>query len=83
MIDYLIAEYRVGRTPNPDVMCNREVKFGAFYRFAKEHGADAIAMGTTVRGEKDQSYFLWAVPKDILEATMFPVGKMEKTQCAH
>lgn len=78
VIDYLLAEYRAGRTPNPDVMCNREVKFGAFYRFAKEHGADAIAMGHYRSGEKDQSYFLWAVPKDILDATLFPVGQMEK-----
>src|SRR3990167_7460046 len=80
VIDYLIAEYRAGRTPNPDVMCNREVKFGAFYRFAKEHGADAIATGHYRAGEKDQSYFLWAVPKDILNATLFPVGKMEKSE---
>ncbi|MFZ3043863.1 MAG: aminomethyltransferase beta-barrel domain-containing protein [Minisyncoccia bacterium] len=78
VIDYLLAEYRAGRTPNPDVMCNREVKFGAFYRFAKENGADAIAMGHYRSGEKDQSYFLWAVPKDILAATLFPVGNMEK-----
>ncbi|MDO8521226.1 MAG: hypothetical protein Q7S52_03870 [bacterium] len=80
VIDYLIAEYRAGRTPNPDVMCNREVKFGAFYRFAKAAGADAIAMGHYRSGEKDQSYFLWAVPKDILEATLFPVGNMEKDE---
>ncbi|MSU74514.1 hypothetical protein EXS57_01910 [Candidatus Kaiserbacteria bacterium] len=80
VIDYLIAEYRAGRTPNPDVMCNRHVKFGAFYRFAKEQGADAIATGHYRGGEKDQSYFLWAVPKDILEATIFPIGKKEKSE---
>jgi tRNA-specific 2-thiouridylase len=80
VIDYLLAEYRAGRTPNPDVMCNREVKFGAFYRFAKLAGADAIAMGHYRRGEKDQSYFLWAVPKDILAATIFPVGNLEKNE---
>ncbi|MDP2665514.1 MAG: asparagine synthase-related protein [bacterium] len=80
VIDYLISEYRAGRTPNPDVMCNREVKFGAFYRFAMSNGADAIAMGHYRSGEKDQSYFLWAVPKDILEATIFPVGSMEKKE---
>ena len=78
VIDYLIAEYRAGRTPNPDVMCNREVKFGAFYRYATNEGADAIAMGHYRSGEKDQSYFLWAVPKDILNATIFPVGNYEK-----
>lgn len=78
VIDYLIAEYRAGRTPNPDVMCNREVKFGAFYRYAMSQGADAIAMGHYRSGEKDQSYFLWAVPKEILNATLFPVGQYEK-----
>ena len=80
VIDYLLAEYRAGRTPNPYVMGNREVKFGAFYRFARERGADAIATGHYRSGEKDQSYFLWAVPKDILETTIFPVGKMEKSE---
>ncbi len=80
VIDYLIAEYRAGRTPNPDVMCNKEVKFGAFYRFAKGRGADAIATGHYRAGEKDQSYFLWAVPKDILDAALFPVGKMRKEE---
>ncbi len=78
VIDYLINEYRAGRTPNPDIMCNREVKFGAFYRYAMSEGADAIAMGHYRSGEKDQSYFLWAVSKDILNATIFPVGKMNK-----
>ena len=80
VIDYLLAEYRAGRTPNPDVMCNKDVKFGAFYRFAKEQGADAIATGHYRSGEKDQSYFLWAVPKDILETTIFPIGHMEKIE---
>ena len=80
VIDYLLAEYAAGRTPNPDVMCNREVKFGAFYRFARERGADAIATGHYRSGEKDQSYFLWAVPKEILEAAIFPVGHMKKEE---
>ena len=80
VIDYLLAEYRAGRTPNPDVMCNREVKFGAFYRYAIEEGADAIATGHYRSGEKDQSYFLWAVPKDVLAATLFPVGAMDKSE---
>jgi len=79
VIDYLIAEYRAGRTPNPDVMCNRDVKFGAFFRYAMEQGADAIATGHYRAGEKDQSYFLWAVPKDVLKATIFPVGHMDKS----
>ena len=80
VIDYLLAEYRAGRTPNPDVMCNREVKFGAFHRYALAEGADAIAMGHYRSGEKDQSYFLWAVPKAILAATIFPVGNMKKSE---
>lgn len=78
VIDYLVAEYAAGRTPNPDVMCNREVKFGAFYEYAMSQGAEAIAMGHYRSGEKDQSYFLWAVPRVILNTTLFPVGKLEK-----
>ncbi|MHB8660624.1 MAG: MnmA/TRMU family protein [Minisyncoccota bacterium] len=79
VIDYLLVEYRAGRTPNPDVMCNKGIKFGAFYRFAKSRGADTIATGHYRSGEKDQSYFLWAVPKDILDATIFPVGNLKKS----
>lgn len=89
VIDYLLSEYRAGRTPNPDVMCNREVKFGAFYRFAKEKGADFIATGHYAQASggklfrgidagKDQSYFLWAVPKEALEMTLFPLGGLKK-----
>ena len=74
VIDYLLTEYRAGRTPNPDVMCNRDVKFGAFYRFAKENGADAMATGHYRSGEKDQSYFLWAVPKEALDFTLEAVA---------
>jgi len=80
VIDYLIAEYRSGRTPNPDIMCNKEVKFGAFYNSAMSSGADAIATGHYISGEKDQRYFLSAVPKNILDATIFPVGKMDKRE---
>lgn len=80
VIDYLLAEYHAGRTPNPDVMCNKEVKFGAFYRYAKGQGADAIATGHYESGEKDQRYFLWAVPKEALGATLFPVGHMAKSR---
>lgn len=91
VIDYLLAEYEAGRTPNPDVMCNREVKFGAFYRFAKEHGADYIATGHYAQAKdgmlsrgvdagKDQSYFLWAVPKEAMAMTLFPLGAMKKDE---
>lgn len=89
VIDYLLHEYRAGRTPNPDVMCNREVKFGAFWRFAQAHSVDFIATGhyaQNVEGyiqkgvdqSKDQSYFLWAVPASALSRTLFPVGGFEK-----
>jgi tRNA-specific 2-thiouridylase len=93
VIDYLLTEYGAGRTPNPDVMCNKEVKFGAFYRFAKDHSADFIATGhyaqidpitsKLLRGvdeAKDQSYFLWAIPKETLEFALFPLGSMEKSE---
>ncbi len=95
VIDYLLAEYKAGRTPNPDIMCNREVKFGAFYRFAREHGADFIATGhyaqivhsatgpQLLRGldaSKDQSYFLWGVPAEAFAHTLFPLGGMYKTE---
>lgn len=80
VIDYLLREYKHGRTPNPDVMCNREVKFGVFYRYAKERGAHAIATGHYRSGEKDQSYFLWAVPKEALAFTLFPVGGLPKEE---
>ena len=91
VIDYLLKEYEAGRTPNPDVMCNRDVKFGAFYRFAREKGADFIATGHYARTEdgallrgtdpdKDQSYFLWAVPKEALSMTLFPLGSMRKAE---
>lgn len=79
VIDYLLREYGAGRTPNPDVMCNKEVKFGAFYRYAKAEGATAIATGHYVSGEKDQRYFLWAVPNEVLIATVFPLVGYEKT----
>lgn len=80
VIDTMLSEYRAGRTPNPDILCNRDVKFGAFYRFAKKCGADYIATGHYRSGEKDQSYFLWAVPKQVFAATIFPVGTLEKSE---
>lgn len=78
VIDYLLREYAAGRTPNPDIMCNKEIKFGVFYRYAQEQGADYIATGHYVSGEKDQRYFLWAVPREVLTHTLFPVGQMDK-----
>jgi tRNA-specific 2-thiouridylase len=90
VIDYMIDEYRKGRTPNPDVMCNREVKFGAFYTWAKSQDKDAyIATGHYAQhdGEsllisndtnKDQTYFLWTLKKELLPSVIFPVGGLEK-----
>lgn len=91
VIDYLLAEYKAGRTPNPDILCNREVKFGAFYRFAMEHKADFVATGhyakihdgSLYRGvddDKDQSYFLWAIGKEQLPHILFPLGGLAKSE---
>ena len=92
--DYMINEYKAGRTPNPDVMCNRVVKFGAFWDKAKELGADYIATGHYAQNkldgesfhllegkdaQKDQSYFLWTLTQGDLEHTLFPVGGFEKS----
>lgn len=91
---YFIEEYKAGRTPNPDVLCNKEVKFGAFLNFAKERSADFIATGHYVQrldsGEvaelhrgvdsnKDQSYFLWSLSLQQLQFALFPVGNSEKS----
>lgn len=94
--DYMIAEYKRGRTPNPDVMCNREVKFGGFLRWSLDHGADYIATGHYVdrrvlengnivmlRGNdsnKDQSYFLWTLEQEQLKHVLFPVGDIPKSR---
>ena len=91
VVDYMISEYRDGRTPNPDVMCNRHVKFGGFYEWAMQQGADYIATGHYCRIEggnllmgedqnKDQSYFLWTIKKEQLQHVLFPVGNIEKSE---
>lgn len=87
--DYFINEYIAGRTPNPDVMCNKAVKFGAFMRFAMARGADFIATGHYAQNinnelhrgldeNKDQSYFLWTLSSEQLTKTLFPVGNTTK-----
>lgn len=89
--DYMIEEYRVGRTPNPDVMCNREIKFGVFWRFAKSKGADFIATGHYAKNSsnhllkaddpsKDQAYFLYRLTSDDLSHTIFPLGGLHKKE---
>jgi tRNA-specific 2-thiouridylase len=90
---YFIQEYTVGRTPNPDVMCNKYVKFGAFLNFAKEKGADFIATGHYARRVdgsngaelhrgidvgKDQTYFLWTLTNEQLDYSLFPIGDTNK-----
>lgn len=91
VVDRMLEEYKKNRTPNPDVLCNREIKFGIFWKFAKEHGADLIATGhyANIEGdelregkdrEKDQSYFLWTLTQEDLSHTLFPVGNMEKRE---
>ncbi len=91
VVDKMTAEYKAGRTPNPDVLCNREVKFGAFWQKARELGADYIATGHYARiergkllegkdREKDQSYFLWTLAADDLSHILFPVGHLAKSE---
>ena len=92
---HFLAEYRAGRTPNPDVLCNREIKFRTFLDHARELGAGKIATGHYARtdcldgrhrllrghdGNKDQSYFLYALGQAQLAATEFPVGELPKPQ---
>lgn len=93
VFEYFLEEYRRGRTPNPDVMCNREIKFGEFLQKALDLGADVIATGHYARvsladGEyrllrgvdnnKDQTYFLHALNQSQLSRAMFPIGHLQK-----
>ena len=89
VVDYMVREYQAGRTPNPDIMCNQEVKFGLFLETALEDGADMIATGHYARVKdgqlfagldksKDQTYFLYRVTEDALRRSLMPIGEMEK-----
>lgn len=91
VVDYMVSEYRAGRTPNPDIMCNQEVKFRLFLDTAIEHGADKIATGHYAQAvncrllagkddSKDQSYFLYRVRAEALEKTLFPLGGYMKSE---
>jgi len=95
VFEYFLDEYRAGRTPNPDILCNREIKFKVFLEYAELLGADFIATGHYVRkglenghtllrkgldNNKDQSYFLHAVEEQALAKTLFPVGELEKPE---
>lgn len=93
--EYLIESYKSGLTPNPDIVCNREIKFGVFLDLAKKAGADMIATGHYARlrfeegnpvlmeavdHEKDQSYFLSMLTKDQLRSVYFPIGELYKRE---
>ncbi|MDQ3288573.1 MAG: tRNA 2-thiouridine(34) synthase MnmA [Pseudomonadota bacterium] len=95
VFSHFLAEYAAGRTPNPDVLCNREIKFRHFLDAAREHGAQFIATGHYARimphrgghallraadRSKDQSYFLHQLGQEALSATKFPLGDLPKTQ---
>ena len=89
VVQYMIDEYQAGRTPNPDIMCNQEIKFRLFFETAIENGAEYIATGhyaqtkagqllQAVDDNKDQTYFLYRVSKDALQKTLFPLGGYTK-----
>jgi tRNA-specific 2-thiouridylase len=91
VVDYMVSEFKVGRTPNPDVMCNKHIKFGIFLNQAKKMGADFIATGHYVKIKnskisiakdlnKDQSYFLWALNTKQIKDCLFPLGDLIKPE---
>ena len=88
VVDYMLDEYRAGRTPNPDIMCNQDVKFGLFLKAALADGADKIATGHYAgsRGShllraadenKDQTYFLYRITGDAVAHTIFPLAQYQ------
>lgn len=92
---HFLEEYRLGRTPNPDILCNREIKFDLFLEYARTLGADYIATGHYARRleqedrqyllkgadpAKDQSYFLYTLDQARLRKVLFPVGDLQKKQ---
>lgn len=96
IVDYMFAEYKAGRTPNPDVLCNREIKFDVFLKAAMDLGADYVATGHYCRkiehengtfglltgrdSGKDQSYFLCQLTQEQLSKALFPVGELLKSE---
>lgn len=91
VVDYMLAEFKKGRTPNPDVVCNELIKFKLFYDRAMERGADFIATGHYARTEqgdllrsvdenKDQTYFLYRMSDEATSRTLFPVGHLTKPE---
>ena len=95
VVDYMFSEYEKGRTPNPDVLCNREIKFDAFLEIAGKYGADYVATGHYCRKEeknglysilegtdpnKDQTYFLCQLSQAQLAKALFPIGHLTKPE---
>lgn len=96
VFEHFLAEYKAGRTPNPDILCNKEIKFKAFLEYAAEDlGADFIATGHYVRRRdingtsqllrgidtnKDQSYFLYTLSAEQISKSLFPIGGLEKPE---
>lgn len=96
IVDYMFKEYQQGRTPNPDVLCNREIKFDVFLKAAEELGADFVATGHYCRKAthddgsfgllagkdqtKDQSYFLCQLSQEQLSKSLFPIGELQKSE---
>ena len=95
VFEHFLKEYKAGRTPNPDILCNREIKFKVFLEYAEMLGARYIATGHYVRrgtindqatllkgldNNKDQSYFLHAVDESAISRSLFPVGELEKSE---
>ena len=94
VFELFLSDYQMGRTPNPDILCNREIKFQQFLKYAETLGANKIATGHYISRvedasgihfckaldtSKDQTYFLQAVPRDRLERCIFPLGRLMKT----
>lgn len=91
VVDYMMREYKAGRTPNPDVMCNQEVKFKLFLETALEDGADYIATGHYAKVKngqllmakdenKDQTYFLYRISPEAIDKVIFPLGELTKPE---
>lgn len=95
VFEHFVEEYKMGYTPNPDILCNREIKFKVFYEKARELGADFLATGhycqngvvdgknVLLKGAdplKDQSYFLYTIKSEILKNVLFPIGHLPKTE---
>jgi tRNA-specific 2-thiouridylase len=91
VVDYMLEEFKKGKTPNPDIMCNEEIKFKLFFEESLKRGADFIATGHYAKSEngqlklaadanKDQTYFLYRISKEALKKTIFPLANLKKPE---